>query len=126
MRTLLTGGSGRLGTELRTELPALGVEVSAPARAELDVTRPETISEALERYEPDVVVHAAAYTDVAGAETEREACWSSNVGGTRNVVLALTGSEAKLVHISTDYVFWGDRGGYAQGGTPGPARKYHA
>src|SRR5919202_137896 len=126
MRTLLTGGSGLLGTELRTELPALGVEVFAPARAELDVTRPETISEALERYEPDIVVHAAAYTDVAGAETEREACWSSNVEGTRNVVLALAGSGAKLVHVSTDYVFWGDAGGYAEEDTPGPVRNYYA
>ena len=122
MRTLLTGGSGRLGTELRAELPALGVEVFAPPRAELDITRPEKISEALERYEPDVVVHAAAYTDVAGAETERGACWTANVGGTRNVVLALAGSGAKLVHISTDYVFWGDRGRYAEKDTPGPVR----
>src|SRR5919199_2031184 len=126
MRTLLTGGSGRLGTELRAELPALGVEVFAPPRAELDITRLPTISEALERYEPDIVVHAAAYTDVAGAETEREACWTSNVEGTRNVVLALLDSGAKLVHISTDYVFWGDRGGYAEVDTPGPVRNYYA
>jgi len=126
MRTLLTGGSGRLGTELRTELPALGVEVFAPPRADLDVTRIGTISEALERYEPDVVVHAAAYTDVAGAEKEREACWASNVGGTRNMVLALAGSKTKLIHVSTDYVFWGDKGGYAEEDTPGPVRNYYA
>ncbi len=126
MRALLTGGSGRLGTELRTELPALGVEVFAPPRAGLDITRLETISEALERYEPDVVVHAAAYTDVAGAETEREACWASNVGGTRNVVLALARSGAKLIHVSTDYVFWGDGGGYTEEDAPGPVRNYYA
>ena len=126
MRILLTGGSGRLGTELRTELRTLGVEVFAPPHAELDVTRLETVERALERYEPDVVVHAAAYTDVAGAETEREACWAINVGGTRNVVLALAGRGAKLVHVSTDYVFWGDKGGYAEGDTPGPVRNYYA
>jgi dTDP-4-dehydrorhamnose reductase len=126
MRTLLTGGSGRPGPELQIELPTLGVDVFAPSRAELDITRPETISEVIERYDPDVVVHAAAYTDVAGAETEREACWSPNVGGTRNVVLALAGSEAKLIHISTDYVFWGDKGGYAEEDTPGPVRNYYA
>lgn len=126
MRLLLTGGGGRLGTELRAELPALGVEVFAPPRAELDITCFEAISEALERYEPDAVVHAAAYTDVSGAETEREACWASNVGGTRNVVRALAGSEAKLIHISTDYVFWGDEGGYAEEDTPGPIRNYYA
>jgi dTDP-4-dehydrorhamnose reductase len=126
MRVLLTGGSGRLGTELQTELPALGVEVFAPPRAELDITRFETISRALERYKPDVVVHAAAYTDVVEAETEREACWASNVEGTRNVVRALAGSEAKLIHISTDYVFWGDAGGYTEEDVPGPVRNYYS
>lgn len=126
MRVLLTGGSGRLGTELQAELPALGVEVFAPPRAELDVTSFETISKALEHYRPDLVVHAAAYTNVSGAETEREACWASNVEGTRNVVQALMESESKLIHISTDYVFWGDVGGYSEEDTPGPVRNYYA
>jgi dTDP-4-dehydrorhamnose reductase len=126
MRVLLTGGSGRLGTELRAELPSLGVEVFAPSRAELDVTRFETVSEILESYEPGAVVHAAAYTNVSGAETEREACWASNVEGTRNVVRALAGSGTKLIHISTDYVFWGDAGGYTEEDTPGPVRNYYA
>ncbi|MCA1717042.1 MAG: NAD(P)-dependent oxidoreductase [Actinobacteria bacterium] len=126
MRILLTGGSGRLGTELRAELPAPGIEVFAPSRAELDITRFGTIPKILERYDPDVVVHAAAYTDVSGAETEREACWESNVGGTRNVVRALAGMKAKLVYISTDYVFWGDTGGYAEEDAPGPVRNYYA
>jgi dTDP-4-dehydrorhamnose reductase len=126
VRVLLTGGSGRLGTELRAELPALGVEVFAPSRAELDVTRFETVLESLESYEPNAVVHAAAYTNVSGAETEREACWVSNVEGTRNVVRALAGSGTKLIHISTDYVFWGDAGGYTEEDTPGPVRNYYA
>jgi dTDP-4-dehydrorhamnose reductase len=110
MRVLLTGGSGRLGTELRTELSARGAEIFAPPRDELDITRERTILEVLGRYTPDVVVHTAAYTDVAAAETEREECWASNVGMTRNDILALAESEAKLVHTSTDYVFWCDRG----------------
>ncbi len=126
MRTLLTGGSGRLGTELRAQLPALDVEVFAPSHAELDITRPETISKALERYDPDVVVHTAAYTNVSWAETEREACWKTNVEGTSNVVRALAGRQAKLIHISTDYVFWGDAGGYTEEDVPGPVRNYYA
>src|SRR5215204_97870 len=126
MRVLLTGGSGRLGRELQTELPALGAEVLAPPRAELDLALAETIETALDRYEPDVVVHAAAYTNVAGAETERETCWTSNVGGTRNVFLALARRKVKLVHISTDYVFWGDKGTYTEEDTPGPVRNYYA
>jgi dTDP-4-dehydrorhamnose reductase len=126
MRVLVTGGSGRLGRELQSELPKLGIEAFFPAHSELDVTLPGTIRAALERYEPDVVVHAAAYTDVKGAETERETCWEVNVGGTRNVVRALSSSSTKLVHISTDYVFWGDRGGYAEEDPVGPVRNYYA
>lgn len=127
MRVLVTGGSGRLGRELQTELPRLGVEAFFPARAELDVTRPQTILATLERYRPDVVIHAAAYTDVKGAETQKKRCWKVNVEGTRNVVRALlTGGTVKLVHISTDYVFWGDRGGYAEEEAMGPVRNYYA
>ncbi len=126
MRALVTGGSGRLGRELQAELPRLNVEAFFPSRAELDVTRPETVSSALERYRPDVLVHAAAYTDVKGAETNREFCWRVNVGGARNLVRALAGSGAKLVHVSTDYVFWGDRGGYAEDDPVGPVRNYYA
>ncbi|PLS85640.1 MAG: NAD(P)-dependent oxidoreductase [Actinobacteria bacterium] len=126
MRVLVTGGSGRLELELQTELPRLGIEAFFPTRAELDVTLPDTIRAAIERYRPDVVAHAAAYTDVKGAEAEKKLCWRVNVGGTRNVVRALAGSAAKLVHISTDYVFWGDRGGYTEDDPVGPARNYYA
>ena len=125
---LVTGGSGRLGRELQTELPRLGAEAFFPARAELDVTRPATILAAVKRYQPDVVVHAAAYTDVTGAETQKELCWKVNVEGTRNVVRStiLAGSTAKLVHISTDYVFWGDKGGYTEVDPVGPVRNHYA
>lgn len=126
MRVLVTGGSGRLGRELRSELPGLGVEAFFPPRAELDITLPDTARAALERYEPDVVVHAAAYTDVQGAEIQKELCWRVNVGGTRNMVRALAGSAAKLVHISTDYVFWGNKGGYTEEDPVGPVRNYYA
>ncbi len=126
MRVLLTGGSGRLGCELRRELPRLDVEIYAPPRTELDITAPATISAALKRYMPDVVVHAAAYTDVKGAERNRRGCWETNVGGTRNLTQVLLGGAAKLVHISTDYVFWGDRGGYAEDDSVGPVRNHYA
>ena len=126
MRVLVTGGSGRLGRELHSELPRLGVEAFFPSRDELDVTLPGTIRAALDRYEPDVVVHAAAYTDVKRAETQKELCWRVNVGGTRNMVRALAGCAAKLVYISTDYVFWGDKGGYTEEDPVGPVRNYYA
>lgn len=118
----MTGGGGRLGTALRALMP----ELIAPPRRELDVTDPESVQRALERHQPKVFLHAAAYTDVARAEQEREQCWAVNVGGTRNVVRALQGSGVFLVHISTDYVFWGDRGNYREDDPVGPVRNYYA
>ncbi len=77
-KILLTGGTGRLGTALQELLPGL----IAPGREELDITDLTSVERALERYQPQVVVHAAAYTDVARAETEKALCWKVNVGGT--------------------------------------------
>lgn len=126
MRVLVTGGTGRLGRELQAKLPGPVIEAFFPPRAELNITLPATICAALEHYEPDVVVHTAAYTDVKGAETQKELCWRVNVGGTRNTTRALAGSKTKLVHISTDYVFWGDKGGYTEEDPVGPVRNYYA
>jgi len=119
---LLTGGEGRLGTELRALLPG----VVAPLEAEMDITRPEQVDARLDAARPDVLVHAAAYTDVAGAETDRATCWRVNVDGTRNVVRAAAARDVFLVHISTDYVFEGTSGGYREDDPPGPARNYYA
>ena len=117
---LLTGGSGRLGTELRALLP----HVVAPSSRDLDVTDAGSVAAALAEHRPRAVAHAAAYTDVKGAETDRERCWAVNVDGTRNVVRAL--GDVPLVHISTDYVFYGDTGGYAEDSPVGPVRNYYA
>jgi dTDP-4-dehydrorhamnose reductase len=121
-RILLTGGTGRLGRELRALLPG----VIAPTRAELDVTRPESIEAALQRFEPEVVVHTAAYTDVARAEQDHRACWRTNVDGTRGVVQSAARHGIFLVHISTDYVFEGTQGLYKEEDPPGPVCNYYA
>ena len=117
---MLTGGSGRLGRALRELLPG----VLAPDRRELDVTDYDQVRRYLDAAQPDVVVHAAAFTDVAAAQKRKEECWRVNVVGTRNVVRALGG--ARLVHISTDYVFYGDSGGYREDDPVGPVRNYYA
>ncbi|MBY6277856.1 SDR family oxidoreductase, partial [Symbiobacterium thermophilum] len=119
---LLTGGSGRLGIELRGLLPG----IVAPPRSELDVTKPDTIDAALDRYRPQIVVHAAAYTNVAEAEVDRRSCWQVNVEGTRNLVRALGRRGIRLVHISTDYVFDGTRGGYREDDPVGPVCNFYA
>ena len=122
MKILLTGGSGRLGTELRALLPG----IVAPTSAEMNLTDAAQVREVMERERPHVIVHAAAYTNVGGAEKDRAACWNANVVGTRNVAAAANAVGAKLVHISTDYVFSGEEGGYREGDTPGPVVNYYS
>ena len=122
MRILLTGGTGRLGRELVALLP----DVLAPPRSELDITRPDSVETAFQRYRPEVVVHAAAYTDVTRAEKEREKCWRVNVEGTQNMLRAAWMHNIFFIHISTDYVFEGARGMYKEDDPLGPARNYYA
>lgn len=122
MKILLTGGGGRLGTELRALLPG----IVAPTSAEMNITDAAQVLDVARREQPDLIVHAAAYTNVGGAEKDRDACWDANVVGTRTMAAAANEVNAKLVHISTDYVFSGDTGGYREDDTPGPVVNYYA
>lgn len=126
MKVLLTGGGGRLGTELRALLPELGAETVAPTSAELDITNGAQVMAVVRRERPNVIVHAAAYTDVGGAEKNRDQCWAVNVGGTRHMAHSANAAGAKLVQISTDYVFSGDSGNYHENDTPGPVVNFYA
>ena len=90
------------------------------------MTVPPTIAETLRKHRPDVIIHAAAYADVAGAERDREHCWHTNVVGTRNLVRNAALAGMFVVYISTDYVFSGERGDYREDDTPGPVRNYYA
>tara|TARA_Y100001960_G_scaffold320678_1_gene393980 strand:+ start:852 stop:1505 length:654 start_codon:yes stop_codon:yes gene_type:complete len=100
--------------------------MTTPPRSELDLTKSNTVVRTLEQYKPDLVVHAAAYTDVLGAERDPHACWSTNVAGTRSLVSELVTRKIPLVYISTDYVFYGDRGYYVENDQPGPVRNHYS
>ncbi len=119
---MLTGGSGRLGQTLSVLMPT----IVAPTHQELDITDSDAIEAAINKYHPQILVHAAAFTDVAGAESKRDACWQVNVEGTRKIVRALLDKPIKLIHISTDYVFLGNRGNYGEKDTVGPVRNYYS
>ena len=121
-RLLLTGGNGRLGQELRQLIP----DLIAPSSSALDITDPAAPLLAAQKWQPDLIVHAAAYTDVGRAEQDRARCWQVNVDGTRHVVRAADAVGARLVHISTDYVFSGEHGQYREQDTPGPPVNYYA
>lgn len=90
----------------------------------LDITSRNAVKGVVEEFHPDVIVNAAAYTDVDGCEKERELAWRVNVGGVENLIAAARSSQAKIVHISTDYIFDGTNGPYSEEDTPNPLSYY--
>ncbi|THE15700.1 dTDP-4-dehydrorhamnose reductase [Enterococcus hirae] len=107
---LLTGGNGQLGTELRQLLDEKGLSYVSTDAKELDITDAEKTMAYITELKPEVIFHCAAYTAVDKAEDEgKELDEKINVDGTRNVALAAKAANAKLVYISTDYVFDGKK-----------------
>jgi len=105
MRILLTGAGGQLGRALQV---ALGRhQLIALERRELDITDPAAVREALRRHRPELVLNAAAYTRVDGAESEPEAAFAVNAEGPRYLAKASAAGGIALLHMSTDYVFDG-------------------
>ena len=100
--------------------------IIAPPRIELDITKRASIDNNIELFKPDIIVHAAAYTDVSAAETNKKVCWRVNVEGTRNIISAAKKYHLPLVYISTDYVFYGDTGNYREDDPLGPVRNYYS
>lgn len=103
----------------------LGDEVVGFTRQELDISDRQIVREVVERENFDAVINCAAYTNVDGAETNREVCYEANAGGVENLALAAKFIDAAFVTISTDYVFDGTNGGfYTQRDTPNPKGIY--
>lgn len=102
-RYLITGASGMLGRDLQAALA--GRSVTALGRADLDVTDLAAVRDATAGH--DVVINAAAYTKVDDAEANEEAAYAVNAVGARNLAIAARAASARLVQVSTDYVFNG-------------------
>jgi dTDP-4-dehydrorhamnose reductase len=106
MRVFLTGVTGQLGIALRHALHE--VDLVAPTEAEADITDESIIGQIADS-RPQVVIHAAAYTDVDGAESDADRAYAVNATGTRNVARGAAKAGARLVTISTDYVYDGTK-----------------
>lgn len=123
MRVLITGGQGQLGRALQSALAK--DEVAAPGRLELDITDREQVREALARFEPDAVIHAAAWTDTTGCEREPARASLVNGEGAGIVAEACRDSGAVMFYVSTNEVFDGEKAApYAEDDAPNPLNAY--
>lgn len=104
-KLLITGAQGQLGLALQDEF--VDHEVVAWGSADLDVSQLESVRKALKDIRPDIVINAAAFTQVDQAETNQEAAYRGNALGPRNLARATQETGIPLVHFSTDYVFDG-------------------
>lgn len=107
-RWLITGAAGALGTDLVALLAAAKADPIALGRADLDITDADAVREALDDAAPTVVINAAAYTRVDDAESDEAAALQVNGEAPGTLAHWCAAHDARLVHVSTDYVFPGD------------------
>ncbi|MFZ9727206.1 MAG: dTDP-4-dehydrorhamnose reductase, partial [Ilumatobacteraceae bacterium] len=125
MKILITGAGGQLGRELVDAAQAGGHQVSGLTRAELDVTDSTAVQVAVSRERPDVIIHAAAWTAVDACESDAERARLINGTATEHVVSAARNVDARVVYISTDYVFDGTKPtAYVESDAPNPRSVY--
>lgn len=123
MKVLFTGANGQLGRELTKQLQ--GTCFLATDSTKMNITDCEETFRTITSYHPDVVIHAAAYTNVDAAESNVNRAYTVNAIGTQNIAAACLRCHAKLVYISTDYVFDGMLGrSYNEFDQPNPQSIY--
>ena len=118
MKVFVTGKNGQLGWDVCKALSEAGIENIGVDIQDFDLTQEADVKTAIEQAAPDCVIHCAAYTAVEKAEQEQELCMAVNATGTRNVALACKQINAKMIYISTDYVFPGTGQGYSEVDSP--------
>lgn len=110
MRFLVTGVKGQLGYDVVRELKSRGLNDILEYDVDImDITNPKQVEKCIVDGQPDVVIHCAAYTQVDKAEDNKETTWKVNVEGTKNIAQMTELIGAKLIYISTDYVFDGTK-----------------
>lgn len=138
MKILITGSNGLLGQKLVHALHAdAEVELIATARgdnrlksvtaftyASLDILDEAEVQRVIGQYQPDVVIHTAAMTQVDDCEDQQELCWAMNVTAVGHIIKACKLVGAHLVHLSTDFIFDGVSGPYLETASPNPLSFY--
>ena len=123
MKLFLTGSEGMLGHDIVKLFS--DAELTCPQLKELDITVLDDVMNAVKSSRPDLIIHAAAYTNVDGAESEPEAAYLVNGIGARNMAMAAEESRVPIMYISTDYVFDGTKTGqYDEWDRTSPVNQY--
>jgi dTDP-4-dehydrorhamnose reductase len=127
----VTGASGLLGSKIvkltkkyYEVIPLHNARPMQPNSLQINITNANEIMRFFEKNKPDIVIHAASETNVDKCEKEKEHAQKINVEGTYNMALACNKFGAKLVYISTDYVFDGEKGNYSEEDKPNPINYY--
>ncbi len=107
MKVLVTGASGQLGVDTVAVLQRKGHHVMGCNREQLDITNLEQCQQVVGEFAPNVIIHCAAYTAVDAAESDVDGAYLVNTIGSRNMAVAAEAAGAKIIYISTDYVFDG-------------------
>lgn len=125
MKVLVTGANGQLGYDVVKELQKQNIECFGATRKDFDIIDFEATRNFIINYSPDAVIHCAAYTAVDKAEDEKEQCYLVNFEATENIARICKKINAKLLYISTDYVFDGTKEGfYEVDDLPNPINVY--
>ncbi|AEV69380.1 dTDP-4-dehydrorhamnose reductase [Acetivibrio clariflavus] len=107
MKIIVTGSQGQLGKEILKQLDISRYDITAVGKSELNIAVLDDVVSMFRAIKPDVVINCAAYTNVDACETDFDTAFKVNAIGPRNLAIASGEVNAKIVHISTDYVFDG-------------------
>lgn len=125
MKVLVTGANGQLGFDVVKELQKQNIECYGATRQNFDIVDFKATEEFITNYMPDAVIHCAAYTAVDKAEDEQDLCYLVNASATENIAEVCKKINAKMLYISTDYVFDGTKDGfYEVDDEPNPINVY--
>ena len=108
MKILIIGSNGQLGWELQRTVPQ-NVDMAALDYPDIDITDEKNLQSVMDEHLPDWIINCAAYTDVDGAEKEADAARAVNCDGAKNIAAQALRINARMVHISTDFIFNGNR-----------------
>jgi len=124
VRVYVTGAFGFVGSNVARVFEAHGAELGTPSHRELDVTDRGAVARSVAEFCPDAIVHCAILNDFGALYANRRAGWDAYVGATRNLVDAANESGARMLLVSTDWVFDGTQGGATEDTPPNPINLY--